>query len=153
GIDKMNRFLERLGGGVGKELAEQSAVGAKSVIIDSQTVIALAMDADPSLRASMHAGHKARVAFIKSLPAGTELRAANVTIGEVGSGIVNMKGLPIEVARESPEYQKVLAALEKEELGTASGFGDRGIVADALFAKTEPGVIPEFLCADQNAVK
>ena len=76
-FQKMNEFMERLASGIGKELAETAAVGAKSLIIDSQTAIALIKDADPALRGTMHAGEKARVAYIKSLPVDTELRIGN----------------------------------------------------------------------------
>ena len=108
-FDKLNQFMERLAGGVGKELAETAALSGKSLVIDSNTAIALMKDADPALRATMNAGEKARVAYIKSLPAGTELRAVNVTIGEVGSGVVNLKGVPIEVARNRPVTRKCSA--------------------------------------------
>src|SRR5207253_2697496 len=55
---KMNQFMERLAGGVGKELAEKAAVGGKSLVIDSNTAIALMKDADPTLRGTMNAGEK-----------------------------------------------------------------------------------------------
>jgi hypothetical protein len=152
-FNEMNQFMERLAGGVGKELAETAALGGKSVIIDSNTAIALMKDADPTLRATMNAGERARVAYIKSLPADTELRVGNVTVGEIQSGALNVKGIPIEVTRESAEYQKVLGALARENVGKAGGFADRGLVADAFFARAEAGVIPRFLTADQNAVK
>jgi pretoxin HINT domain-containing protein len=150
---EMNQFMERLAGGMGKELAERAALGGKSLIIDSNTAIALMKDADPALRGTMDAGHRARVAYIKSLPAGTELRAGNVTIGEIGSGVVNIKGLPIEVSRESAEYQKLLKTLATENVGKGKGFADRGLIADAFFAKTEQGVARRLLTADQQAVK
>lgn len=152
-FDKMNQFIERMAGGVGKELAETADLGGKSLIIDSNTAIALVKDADSALLGTMHAGEKARVAYIKSLPAGTELRVGNVTIGEVGSGAINVKGLPLDVARDSTAYKNVLAELERLNLGGGKGFPDRALVADAFFAKIEPGVVPRFLTADQNAVK
>jgi hypothetical protein len=150
---KMNEFMERLASGAGKELAETTAVGAKSVIIDSNTAIALIKDADPALRGTMHAGEKARVAYIKSLPEGTELRAGNITIGEVGSGAVSVKGVPMDVARGSDDYKKVLAELERLNVGGKKGAADRAMVADAFLAKAESGVTPKFLTADQNVVK
>lgn len=152
-LDKMNRFMERLAGGVGKELAETAAVGTQSLIIDSNTAIALIKDADPALRGTMHAGDKARVAYIKSLPAGTELRAGNVVIGEVGSGAINLKGVPLEVARDSAAYKQLLAELERLNVGGGKGVADRALVADAFFAKTEPGVVPRFVTSDPDVVK
>jgi hypothetical protein len=149
---KMNQFMERLAGGIGKELAEKAALGGNSLVIDSNTAIALVMDADPSLRGSMNAGEQARVAYIRSLPADTELRVVNVTVGEITGGVLNVKGVPIEVVRESAEYQRVLDALTKENVGKARGVPDRGLIADALFAKTEEGVIPRFLTGDKNVV-
>jgi hypothetical protein len=152
GAAKMNQFLERLAAG-GKELAETSAVGAKAIIIDSNTAIALLKDADPALRATLQPGEKAWVAYIKSLPAGTELRVANVTVGEIRGGVVTVKGIPLTVSRESADYQKVLAALAKEKVGTGAGFADRAVIADALFAKVEAGVIPKLVTGDKNMVK
>jgi hypothetical protein len=152
GVDKMNQFLERIAAG-GKQLGETSSVGAKTIIIDSNAAIALVKDADPALRATLQPGEKAWVAYIKSLPADTELRVGSVTIGEIKGGVINVKGMPISVARESSEYQKVLSALAKEKVGTGAGFADRGVIADAIFAKVEPGVIPKMVTGDKNAVK
>jgi hypothetical protein len=101
----------------------------------------------------MNQGEKARVAYIKALPPDTELRVANVTVGEIQGGVLKVKGVPIEVARESAEYQKVLGALAKENVGKAQGFADRGLIADTFFAKAEATVVPRFLTADQQAVK
>jgi len=150
GFRKMNQFLERLAAG-GKEFSETAAVGAKSLIIDSNTAIALAKDADPAL-GTLQPGEKLWVAYIKSLPADTELRVANVTVGEVGSGVINVKGVPISVARESSDYQKVLKALADKNVGGSGGFADRGLIADAIFAKVDPGVIPKLVTSDKNAV-
>ncbi len=150
---EMNQFMERLAGGVGKELGETAALGGKSLIIDSNTAIALIKDADPTLRGTMQAGEKARVAYIKSLPADTELRVGNVTVGEIQGGVLNVKGVPIDVARESAEYQKVLNALVTGNVGKGKGFADRGLIADAFFTKAEPGVVPRFLTSDSDAVK
>ena len=50
--------------------------------------------------------------------------------------------------RSSPEYQDVIKELEKNTVGRAKGAEDRRIVADALFAKTEPGVTPTLLTHD-----
>ena len=144
---KMNEFMERLAGGIGKELAETAAISRKSVIIDSQTVIALSKDAKAL---PLQDGEKLMVKYVKSLPPGTELRVGNVTIGEVGSKVVKVKGLPLEVARDSAAYRKVLAELERLNLGGSKGAADRALVADVFFAKTEPGVVPQFATADKN---
>lgn len=149
-FDTMNQFMERLAGGVGKELAETAPLHGKSVIIDSNTAIALEMDANPALRVKMNDAHKASVAYVKSLPAGTELRVGNATIGEVGSGVINVKGVPIEMARESAEYQKALKVLADGKVGKSA---DQGLIADAFFAKTEPGVSRAFHTSDKDAVK
>ncbi|HEY0480293.1 MAG TPA: hypothetical protein VGD37_22395 [Kofleriaceae bacterium] len=150
-IEKANSFLERMGAGVGKELAESAKVGAKSVIIDSNTAIALTKDADPTLRATMNNGEKARVAYIKNLPAGTELRVGNVTVGEAG-GALNLKGVPIDILRDSPEYTNVLNRLAAAKVGKSGGFADQALVADAFFAKTEAGATARFLTSDTDIV-
>ena len=77
----------------------------------------------------------------------------SVTIGEVGSGVIKAKGIPLDVARESAEYQKVLGTLAKENVGKGGGFADRALITDAFFAKAEPGVIPRFVTSDTQAAK
>jgi hypothetical protein len=149
---KMNQFAERLANGVGKQLAEKAGLTGQSLMIDSNTAIALAKDADPALRATMQAGEKARVAYIKGLDPSTELRAANVTVGE-SSYAANLKGVPLEVERGSAEYQKVLATLSKEKVGQTKGIADRALLADALFAKTEGGAARRFLTSDGPMIK
>ena len=74
----------------------------------------------------------------------------NIVVGEVGSGaIVGVKGLPITVARESADYQKVLTRLESLNVGAGKGAADRALVADAFFAKADVGVTPTFLTGDK----
>ncbi|HEX3478517.1 MAG TPA: DUF4157 domain-containing protein [Kofleriaceae bacterium] len=150
-IDKANRFLERIGAGAGKELNETAKIGTNSIIIDSNTAIALTKDADPALRVTMNSGEKARVAYVKALPAGTELRIGNVTVGEAG-GALNLKGVPIDVLRDSPEYTKVLNKLAGAKVGKATGFADQALVADAFFATTEGGAPARFLTSDTDVV-
>jgi len=150
-LAKMDQFLERMSQGAGKQLAETAKVGANSIILDSNTAIALMKDADPALRATMNNGEIARVAYIKGLPAGTELRVGNVAVGETG-GKLALKGVPIDGLRDSAEYQKVLAKLESVNVGRADGFADRALVADAFFSKTEPGVTARFLTSDKRVV-
>ena len=152
-FDKMNLFLERMAGGAGRELAEMAPLGTKSVIIDSNTAIALMMDADPTLRPAMHAGHIARVKYVKSLPAGTELRVANVTVGEIEGGKLAMRGIPLDIVRESPPYRSMLGKLDSLNVGGGKGFADRAIVADAFFASAEPGTIPRFVTGDEAVFK
>jgi hypothetical protein len=149
-FDKMNTFLERMAGGAGRELTEKAAVSARSIIIDSNTAIALMKDADPALRATMNAGEVARVRYIKSLPAGTELRVGNITVGEIGSGKIAARGVPISVLRDSAEYRQMLAKLESMNLGGAKGAADRALLADAFFAKAESGAVPRFMTGDKQ---
>ncbi|MFL5862609.1 MAG: hypothetical protein ACJ780_17845 [Solirubrobacteraceae bacterium] len=144
----LNDFAARLASGVGKELAEQSALSAKSLILDSNTAISLEQVA----LGKGNKAHAARAAYIGSLPADTDLRIANAAVGEVGSGVINAKGLPIVVSRESAEYQKLLAVLDKQKIGAQTAFRDRGLIADAFFAKTEAGVVPRLLSTDRQAV-
>jgi hypothetical protein len=148
--DKMNTFLERLNSGKATELAETAGLGSQSIIVDSNTAIALMKDADPALKTTMNAGEIARVAYIKSLPPGTELRVGNVTVGEVQSGILTMRGVPLDVARESTAYRALLTKLEAMNLGGAKGAADRALIADAFFAKAEDGVTPTFMTGDKS---
>jgi hypothetical protein len=146
---KMTSFIDNLAGsGAGAtQLGETAAVGAKEVIIDSQTAIALAKDAAGT---PLQAGEQAMVNYVKSLPLGTELRVGNITVGEVGSKAINVRGLPLEVTRESATYKQVIAELERMNVGGGKGAADRALVADAFLAKTEPGVVPRFATADKN---
>lgn len=151
-IAKADQFLERLAAAEGKELAEAAALGAQSVMIDSNTAIALMKDADPLLKPHMQPGEVARVTYIKSLPPGTELRLGNVAVGETG-GSLKLRGVPLSALRDSPEYERVLNRLVAEKVGKDTGFADQALLADAFFAKTDPGVLARFVTADQVAVK
>jgi len=93
---------------------------------------------------------KAWVAYVKSLPPGTELRVANVSVGEIAGSKLAVRGVPLEVLRESNEYRKMLSALEKLNLGGAKGAADRAIVADAFFARTERGAPRRLVTADKS---
>ena len=150
-VAKANSFLERLSAGVNKELAETAGVGTKSIIIDSNTAIALMKDADPALKLTMNNGEIARVAYIKSLPPDTELRIGNMTVGEAG-GALNLKGVPLDALRDSPEYAKVLNKLSSVNVGGPGGVADQILVADAFFAKAAPGVTPKFLTGDKKVL-
>ena len=141
----MNQFLERLAQGVGKELAETTGLHGNSIVIDSNMAIALMKDADPALRPTMQAGEEAWVAALRTLSKDADLRVANVTVGEIRSGALQVKGIPIETLRESAEYQKVLKILADRNVGKAKGVADRGLIADAFFARTEAGVTSRTL--------
>jgi hypothetical protein len=146
-FDKMNQFLERMAGGAGRELAEKAPLGAKSVIIDSNTAIALLKDAEGL---ALQPGETAWVAHIKKLPPGTELRVANVSVGEIGAGKIAVRGLPLDVLRESTEYRRMIAKLEHLKIGGAKGAADQAIVADAFFARAEHGAARQLVTADKN---
>jgi hypothetical protein len=149
-FDKLETFMERMNTGLSDELAEATGVGAKSMVIDSNTAIALMKDADPALKGTMNAGEIARVKYIKSLPPDTELRVGNVTVGEIEGGTLATKGLPISVARDSKEYKLLLSKLESMNLGGGKGAADRALVADVFFAKREGGAIPTFMTGDKS---
>jgi len=150
---KLDMFMERMSAGVSKELAEATGVGAKSIVIDSNTAIALMKDADPALKGTMNAGEIARVKYINNLPPGTELRVGNVTVGEVGEvkgGLLAAKGLPLTVVRDSKEYKLLLTKLETMNLGGSKGAADRALIADVFFAKSEGGAVPSFMTGDKS---
>ncbi|HEU4734438.1 MAG TPA: DUF4157 domain-containing protein [Kofleriaceae bacterium] len=149
-FDKLDRFMERMNAGISKELVESTGVGAKSIVIDSNTAIALMKDADPALKGTMNAGEIARVKYLKSLPPETELRVGNVTVGEVEGGSLATKGLPITVVRDSKEYKLLLSKLESMNLGGSKGVADRALLADVFFAKSEGGAVPTFMTGDKS---
>ncbi|MEZ4399302.1 MAG: DUF4157 domain-containing protein [Kofleriaceae bacterium] len=149
-LEKMNTFLGRMTARADGTLAEGTSLGTDAIIIDSNTAIALQKDLDPTLRATMNAGERARVAYVKALPPATELRIGNVTVGEISAGGFDAKGLPIDVARTSQAYRDLLGKLEAINLGGVKGAPDRALIADAFFAKTAgPGVTPRFLTGDK----
>jgi hypothetical protein len=152
-LDKLNTFAGRLSG-AGSVLTEQTALSAQSLVIDSNTAIALVKDSDPVAQATMHAGERARVAAIRGMPAGTDLRITNVTAGETPGTILGQaRGVPLSVSREAPEYQALLSELERLNVGQAKGAADRGLIADTFFAKTEATATPRLMTSDRQAVK
>ena len=60
------------------------------------------------------------------------------------------QGMPIMVERNNPAYQSVLKELENNNVGQVKGASDRQIIADTLFARTEPGVTPTFTTHDSG---
>lgn len=149
-FDKLDTFMERMSAGMTKELAETAGIGAGSIVIDSNTAIALMKDSNPALKATMNAGEIARVKYIKNLPPGTELRVGNVTVGEVEGGVLATKGLPITVLRDSKEYKLLLSRLESMNIGGSKGAADRALLADVFFAKSEGGAVPIFVTGDKS---
>ncbi len=143
---KMNEFLENLSKGA-SQLDEMAELGKKSVIIDSQTAIALGKDARGL---PLQSGEQAMVKYVRDLPEGTELHVGNVSIGEVGADALKLKGLPLDVARDSPIYKKLMTELESLNVGGSKGAADRALVADAFFAKSDAGLVPQFATADRN---
>jgi hypothetical protein len=148
---RANRFLEKLNAGVGKELAETASVGRDALIIDSNAVIALMKEADPVLKPTMSPSEIDRVAYINALPPGTELRVGNVTVGESG-GALNLRGVPVDVLRDSPDYVKLLNKLAERNVGGSKGAADCALLADVFFAKVEPGATARFLTSDADMV-
>jgi hypothetical protein len=72
-------------------------------------------------------------------------------VGETG-GALNLRGVPVDVLRDSPDYVKLLNKLAEKQVGRAKGAADRALVADVFFAGTEPGVVPKFVTADVDIV-
>jgi hypothetical protein len=150
-VTKIDDFLDRLNNGVGKELAETSKLGEKSLVVDTNVVVALEKDSNALLKPNMNSGEIARVKYINTLPQGTEMRLGNVTVGETG-GAMNLKGVPIDVVRDSPEYRAVLSKLEGGAVGGPKGFADRALVADLFFSSREHGATPRLLTSDSGIV-
>jgi hypothetical protein len=160
---KMENFLHGIATHE-KELAETAALTGKSIVVDSNTAIALDRRAQGL---KLNPSQQARVELIDALEAGTEIRVGNVTLGELGSDALNVKGVPITVSRGSDEYKEVVHQLEnvkirtgpKDQVGKTlpvggeEGFMDRGLIADQFFAKAERNVTPKFMTSDRNAVR
>ncbi|MBD2014513.1 DUF4157 domain-containing protein [Microcoleus sp. FACHB-53] len=150
---KTNQVLfERLQGLSPEEIRKLTTewfqpLGKKSVVIDTNTAIALNKRAlDPS---SLQQGEKALLKRIDALE-DIEIRIGDVAVGEVKTGTVQWKGLPLSVTRTSQDYKDLLDVLENPShlVGRGKGVNDRLIVADTFFSKTKPGVKPTFTTHD-----
>lgn len=119
-------------------------VGKTTLIVDENVTIALEKQA---AGVKPQPGEQAMLERLKDADL-SDLRV---------SGIVHTKGKATEVeqfnitvSRESAEYKEVLAELDKFAVGRKKGVEDRQIVADAFFAKTEPGVKPVLATHDKG---
>jgi hypothetical protein len=123
-----------------------TALGRKSVVIDTNTAIALNKKAKGL---GLQEGEKAMIKRIEAL-GDVELRVADVSViersakGEIDPHL----GIAVTVDRTAQEYQDVLSVLTAKNVGKAKGVADRAIIADVFFAATETGVKPTFVTHD-----
>jgi hypothetical protein len=137
-----------------------------SLIVDSQVAIAVGKLVNGESWATMQENHRAIVNELRrranlppltadppardvaSLIGDHDLRAANVSLGEVGTTPVALGGLTLTVKRTDPVYTDTLTELAKPpSIGGVDGAADRGVVADCLLADAGGG-IPNFMTGD-----
>ncbi|GAA6615192.1 DUF4157 domain-containing protein [Scytonema sp. NUACC26] len=120
------------------------ALSANSIIIDSNTAIAL----NKYLKGEkLQPGEEALIKQLETM-GDADLRLAEQVVGEVRNGIIRFQGIVLTIDRSSTEYQKLLQVLEQANVGGGKGAAARQIVADVFFAKTEPGVVPAYTTHD-----
>lgn len=139
-------------------------VGKSSVILDSNASIAVELERkNASLpadrRVPLPRQRQEVVNRLRAIP-NVDLRvpdqvvveaewASHVTGGWANTG-VGASGVPLGVTRDSAEYTSVIRILENNNVGSGKGGMDRQIVADALFARAEPGEMPTLVTADKG---
>jgi len=88
---------------------------------------------------------------------GADLRATPVTVGETPTTphTPAYRGFDIEVSRDSAEYTGMLTRLEASSVGGigVDAAGDRGIVADAFYARKSGGGPPTFVTSDRGLLQ
>jgi hypothetical protein len=135
-VKDMDAFAATKQGGL-----PQRPLGKGSLIIDENVVIARGKAA-----ADLNAGERAALDRLKTMDT-SDLRLPPDVHAKVSGPV---EGFNITVARDSAEYKGVFKRLEDAAVGRAKGAEDRRIVADAFFAKTEPGVVPTFVTHDKG---
>jgi len=122
------------------------ALGKNSMIVDENATIAMGKQASG---ATLQPGEEALVKRMEDFK-GSDLRVPEVVSAKGGTSLETFE---ITVARDSKEYKGVMAELDRVAVGKAKGVEDRGIVCDAFFAKTEPGVTPTLATHDGGIYK
>jgi hypothetical protein len=129
-----------------RTLSHQPPLVPSSLIVDTNSAISFSKQRSGL---PMNPAHRAQCAFLSMHPQ-ADLRIANVTCGEVGEEIGDVPGVLISVSRDSEAYLRMLERLEILGVGSPKGTPDRGIIADAFFAVTEPGVIAKVATQDRH---
>lgn len=148
----MRRSPEKLARLVASFSAEHRALGerppleASSLVIDTNTALSLAKRTAGD---ELHAGERAQCAYIDARGV-ADLRITNVTIGEIAGRDLPACGVPLLVRRDSPEYRAIFAELTRENVGTAKGGPDRGILTDIFFAQTATGALATLATQDRQ---
>jgi hypothetical protein len=127
-----------------------SPVTANSIVADENLLIAMDRRAKGL---DLNSAQQAVLAQIDRRP-DSPLLVTQELFDKV-SGTMDMSKLRVleaTVARESAEYQAVLKQLEEARVGAMKGVEDRKLIADTLFAKADPGVVPTFATADKGIV-
>jgi hypothetical protein len=152
GISRLLSVSGRALRALGATKAAAKLLNRDSLVVDSNVLIAQAKQAKGL---QLQSGEEALLKRLAQLGK-KDLRASDTTKAEIQGKHPNLnpKGISISVSRTSPEYKALLKNLENPTqswtVGRNKGVADRNIVADAFFAKTEPGVIPQFATADKN---
>lgn len=130
---------------------KQTPLSGKSIILDENMLIARNKVAKGE---ALQEGEKKMMKYLDANP------DAKLTITEelydkvVGKMDTSDLHIIDSTAKAgSAEYDSVIQLLEKKLVGAAKGSEDRRLIADALFAKTEPGVIPSFVSHDPGIYK
>jgi hypothetical protein len=125
---------------------QRRPLGGKSIVVDENILIARDRRAKGL---PLTDGHKRMLDYLDKNP-DAKLSVSEELYNKV-AGTMDTSDLTIIEAsaqHSSTEYQDVIKELEKNTVGRAKGDEDRRIVADALFAKVEPGATRTLLTHD-----
>lgn len=168
-ISELITFADNLSAARAVELAAPKPLGAKSVVVDNNTLVAVGELQKGAAWAELPVRYQNSINQVRAqvgLPPLTtnptsrsmsgilgtaDVRVPNAVIGEAQPNPNLVKGgLQLTVSRSDAAYQRVLAELETPPpVGGNKGFADRAAIADVLFARTTGG-IPRFVTADKD---
>ncbi|HEY4244821.1 MAG TPA: DUF4157 domain-containing protein [Kofleriaceae bacterium] len=128
------------------------ALDKNSVIVDSNVAMALEEEKRVGYDNMTQPGEQRMVDMARKRGV-DNLRVTDRSVSEAREGATGElahRGTPIAVERTSKPYTDTLEALDGPPgpVGRAKGGDDRELVADALFAVTEPGVTPTLATHD-----
>ena len=131
--------------------AMRTNVGQGQIIVDTDALIALDRAAQPGVTPPLSPGEQQIVKATQ----GRSIIATPTTAGQFNAaGERGTVPVTQPIAHTPAQRQAILQELEATAVGGAGakGAADREIVADALLAQTEPGVVTVFQPADKGVI-
>ncbi len=142
--------ISSIGPQLGKSVEDKIVLKSNSVVIDTQTAIALEKQ---SLGKELQEGEKAMVKRISEM-GDVDLVMSDQATKEFANKTLDWNGKPVrkgmsmKINPDDEEFRSLLNELENNNVGQGKGSGDRQIVAETFFAPTESGVTPTLVTHD-----